>query len=174
MKPVIDIDNASSSDDVPEPDSIRHWISAALAPGSQAELAIRIVDSIEIQQLNRDYRGKDKPSNVLSFPAELPDDIELEHLGDIVICADIVRNEALEQGKTLAAHWAHMLIHGTLHLRGYDHIEEADAIVMEALETELLKGLGYPPPYDEPCVSPTLNHVFTSTSSAANGKTSND
>lgn len=148
MNPVIDIDNASSSDDVPEPDSIRHWISAALMPNSQAELAVRIVDRDEIQQLNRDYRQQDKPTNVLSFPTELPDDIEIEHLGDIVICADVVHHEAQEQNKSLAAHWAHMLIHGTLHLRGYDHIEEADALVMEALETKLLNELGYPPPYE--------------------------
>lgn len=149
MNPLIDIDNASSSDDVPEPDSILRWVKSALSDNSEEELAIRIVDSNEIQQLNRDYRGKDKPTNVLSFPADLPDDIDIQHLGDIVICAQIVEQEAQQQNKTLAAHWAHMLVHGVLHLRGFDHIEEADALIMEALETKLIVELGFNAPYDD-------------------------
>lgn len=153
MNPLIDIDNASSSDDVPEPDSMLRWVKAALTPNSEDELAIRIVDADEIQQLNRDYRGKDKATNVLSFPADLPDDIDVQHLGDIVICAQVVADEAAQQGKTPSAHWAHMLIHGVLHLRGYDHIEEADALIMEALETKLITDLGYPAPYEEIALS---------------------
>ena len=104
-----------------------------------------------MRALNRDYRDKDKPTNVLSFPggnvAGLPDD-EPSTLGDIVICPAVLAAEAAEQGKPLEHHWAHLCIHGALHLAGYDHVEESDAKSMESLETELLAKLGVPDPYD--------------------------
>lgn len=148
----IDVDNASG-EEAPEPPSIRHWICAAL--GEQrpdAEISVRIVSAAESAELNQHYRGKKGPTNVLSFPADIPDFVKSPLLGDIVICATIVRQEANEQHKTLEAHWAHMLIHGTLHLLGYDHIEESEANVMEALETTILGKLNFPPPYLAPVI----------------------
>ena len=111
------------------------------------ELTIRLVDTVESQQLNHQYRDKDKPTNVLSFPFEVPEGIELDLLGDIVICADIVEQEASEQHKALEQHWAHMVIHGCLHLLGYDHISDNEALTMEAIEIKLLAQLGYNNPY---------------------------
>lgn len=143
----IDVDNASG-EEAPEPPSIRHWICAALSEQQpDAEVSVRIVSAVESAELNQRYRGKEGPTNVLSFPADLPDFVESPLLGDIVICAAIVRKEAKEQHKTLEAHWAHMLVHGTLHLLGYDHIEESEAEAMETLETTLLARLNFPPPY---------------------------
>jgi probable rRNA maturation factor len=133
---------------------IEKWVTTAIKAGSrahrkEAELTVRLVDSDESQQLNRDYRGKDKPTNVLSFPFQNPPGITLPLLGDLVICKQVVEKEADEQKKSLNAHWAHMLIHGTLHLLGYDHIIEEEAIEMENLETKLLVSLGFPAPYNE-------------------------
>lgn len=143
----IDIDNASG-EEAPEPPSIRHWICAALGEQKpEAEISVRIVSASESGELNLRYRGKEGPTNVLSFPADIPDFVESPLLGDIVICAAIVRKEANEQHKTLEAHWAHMLVHGTLHLLGHDHIEEAEAEAMEALETTILGKINFPPPY---------------------------
>lgn len=143
----IDVDNASG-EEAPEPPSIRCWISAALGEQkSEAEISVRIVSVAESAELNLHYRGKESPTNVLSFPADIPDFVESSLLGDIVICAAIVRKEAAEQHKTLEAHWAHMLVHGTLHLLGYDHIDENEAEAMEALETTILAKLNFPPPY---------------------------
>lgn len=99
--------------------------------------------------LNRDYRGKSGPTNVLSFPADLPPELALPLLGDIVVCAPVVAREAAEQGKPLAAHWAHMAVHGCLHLLGHDHVEEADAVAMETLESTILAQLGFPCPYPD-------------------------
>src|SRR5690554_8049362 len=96
--------------------------------------------------LNHRYRGKNSPTKVLSFPADLPPELGLPLLGDLVVCADVVAREAAEQGKTPSAHWAHMLVHGTLHLLGYDHINDAEAEVMEALETAIVTALGFAPP----------------------------
>lgn len=133
---------------------IEKWIAVAIDAGSQqkrdeAELTVRIVDIDESQQLNFDYRGKEKPTNVLSFPFQNPPGITLPLLGDLVICKQVVEKEAIEQHKLLAAHWAHMVIHGTLHLLGYDHIIETQALEMENLETTLLVELGFPAPYNE-------------------------
>ncbi len=148
----IDINNACG-EEVPELPSIRHWICAALGEQrSYAEISVRIVSVAESAELNQHYRGKKGPTNVLSFPADIPDFVKSPLLGDIVICATIVRQEANEQHKTLEAHWAHMLIHGTLHLLGYDHIEESEANVMEALETTILGKLNFPPPYLAPVI----------------------
>lgn len=149
MKLMVDIQIATEAGDLPSEDDIQRWVGCAVhGHQDEAEVTVRIVDEAEIRQLNAQYRGKDYATNVLSFPADLPPDIELPLLGDIVICAQVVAREALEQGKTPRAHWAHMLIHGTLHLLGYDHIEDQEAEEMEALETELLHQLGFPPPYE--------------------------
>jgi len=108
---------------------------------------VRLVDAPEMASLNKTYRGKDGPTNVLSFPADLPPDLDLPLLGDIVICAPVVAAEAREQHKSPDAHWAHMAVHGTLHLLGYDHLDENEAITMEALESAILADLHYPCPY---------------------------
>lgn len=133
-------------------------LDAAVRAGEPLELAIRLVDEAESRALNHDYRGKDKSTNVLSFPAELPEmvlaELEERPLGDLVICAPVVAREAGEQGKTLTAHWAHMTVHGILHLLGHDHIEAADAAAMEPLEIAILARLGWDNPYDdEPAVT---------------------
>ncbi len=125
---------------IPAAASLRGFAQAAL-PKRHGELTIRLVDLDESQALNRDYRGKDKPTNVLSFGGDA------EVLGDLVICAPVVEREAAEQGKTLRAHWAHMVVHGCLHLQGLDHEDDAEAERMEARETRILKRLGFPDPY---------------------------
>jgi probable rRNA maturation factor len=112
------------------------------------QVSIEIVDLKTSQQLNKDYRGKDKPTNVLSFPLELPDYVDEPLLGDLAICAEIVKKEAQQQNKDETHHWAHLTLHGTLHLLGFDHILEQEAEEMEALEIELLKQLKIPNPYE--------------------------
>ena len=111
-------------------------------------LTIRIVSQTEIQQLNLQFRDQNKPTNVLSFPANLPDIVEDDYLGDIIICADVVEQEAVRDNKPLQAHWAHMLVHGALHLAGYDHIKEAEAQAMEVLEVKILQKIGFDNPYE--------------------------
>lgn len=134
---------------VPDTSALKRWCLSALADDKRdAELTLRIVDAEEMQHLNATYRGKDKPTNVLSFPSELPEEIGIAMLGDIVICAGVVEHEAAEQNKSSDAHWAHMVVHGTLHLQGYDHIHDDDAEKMEALETDILTDLGFPAPYN--------------------------
>jgi probable rRNA maturation factor len=129
------------------------WVAAALhgsgAARDETQLTIRLVDEAEITELNATYRHQDKATNVLSFPFEAPPGVDIPLLGDIIICAAVVAREADEQGKPLKAHWAHMVIHGTLHLLGYDHIDDAEAELMEGLEIALLSGLGYANPYIE-------------------------
>ena len=135
---------------VPAPASFRRWVEAALAGARRrrpAELSIRIVGTREGRTLNRTYRDKDYATNVLSFPVELPPGMRLPLLGDIAICAPVVRREATEQDKHIAHHWAHLTVHGVLHLLGYDHVVETEAVRMEALETRILKGLGIADPY---------------------------
>jgi probable rRNA maturation factor len=137
---------------VPAADDIRNWIAAALhgrSPRSSVEVSVRIVDTAEMTTLNQSWRGKPGATNVLSFPTNLPAELPVALLGDIVICAPVVAAEAAQQHKAPAAHWAHMTIHGTLHLLGYDHINEDDARLMEALESTILNELNYPCPYDE-------------------------
>ena len=128
------------------------WAALPLATEPIAhEVTVRIVDEAEGRQLNQQWRGKDGPTNVLSFPAEpipgMPTGTEMPSLGDIVICAPVVAAEAASQQKNLTAHWAHLTIHGILHLRGYDHQNDVEAAEMEALETQYLLELGYPDPY---------------------------
>lgn len=150
MHPQLDLEIQRILDTGAEPadEALRLWAETALqGHRSNAELVIRIVDEAEIGALNRDYRGKDGSTNVLSFPFEAPPPVQTNLLGDLVICAPVVAREAAEQGKSLDAHWAHMVVHGVLHLLGFDHIQEADAEAMEAIERDLLAGLGYPDPY---------------------------
>jgi len=135
---------------LPAATSFRRWVEAALRGAKRrkaAELAIRIVGTDEGRALNRDYRGKDYATNVLSFPVELPPGVALPLIGDLAICAPVVQREAAEQGKAVRDHWAHLTIHGVLHLLGHDHVDERDATVMEALETRVLAGLGIADPY---------------------------
>lgn len=149
------IDTASSETGIPSWEQIENWISRALLvarPDADRpyEVSVRVVDCDEIRTLNRDYRHRDKVTNVLSFPSGgiegLPDEQALS-LGDIVVCAPVVANEAAGQDKVPGDHWAHMLVHGTLHLLGYDHEEDGEAEVMESLEVEILGGLGVADPY---------------------------
>ncbi|TCK06895.1 rRNA maturation RNase YbeY [Marinobacterium mangrovicola] len=143
----IDVDNA----DLPSAESVERWVTTALeGRRDRGEICIRIVTPEESQTLNREYRGKDKPTNVLSFPFDVPPGIPMDLLGDLAICADVVAEEAVEQEKSLQDHWAHMVIHGTLHLLGFDHINDDEAEEMEALERDLLARLGIADPYAEP------------------------
>ena len=137
---------------IPAAVSFRRWVAAALAGRiREADLAIRLVDVEEGRALNRHYRGKDYATNVLSFPAELPEGlpkgVKLPLLGDLVICAPVVAREAREQGKPLNAHYAHLTVHGCLHLLGWDHEDPREAKAMEQLERDILAGLGLPDPY---------------------------
>lgn len=133
---------------LPTEEQIVQWATAAVQPeGDEVEMTVRIVDEAESHELNLTYRGKDRPTNVLSFPFECPDEVELPLLGDLVICRQVVEREAAEQEKPLMAHWAHMVVHGSLHLLGYDHIEDDEAEDMESLETQIMQGLGFDDPY---------------------------
>jgi len=145
----LDVQLASDAADLPTETDLRRWSELALRQRSaDSELTIRIVDEGEARELNSTWRHKDYPTNVLSFPADIPDGLlDIPLLGDLVICAPVVTREAAEQGKTLSAHWAHLVIHGCLHLLGYDHIEDAEAEEMETLERQLLTELGHPDPY---------------------------
>ncbi|MEC7940676.1 MAG: rRNA maturation RNase YbeY [Pseudomonadota bacterium] len=133
---------------LPTEQDIQIWLDKTIPQFQKsAELTIRIVDTEESHQLNHEYRGKDKPTNVLSFPFEAPPGIELDLLGDLIICRQVVEKEAEEQNKPLLAHWAHMVVHGSLHLLGYDHIEDDEAEEMESLETEIMQAMGFEDPY---------------------------
>lgn len=150
----LDLQIASQADGLPGEVDLRRWCALALRDRSaDSELTIRLVDEPEGRELNRTWRHKDYPTNVLSFPADVPDGpngeplLDIPLLGDLVICAPVVAREAAEQGKPAQAHWAHLVIHGCLHLLGYDHLEEEEAEEMEDLERRLLAELGYPDPY---------------------------
>ena len=144
----VDVQYAVTVDGTPAEDAIRQWVLQALPDDKKdSELTIRIVDEAEITALNREYRGKDGATNVLSFPYEAITGVETGLLGDIVICAPVVASEAVAQGSALDAHWAHIVIHGVLHLLGYDHRQDDEAHRMEAREAELLDSLGYANPY---------------------------
>ncbi|HLD65927.1 MAG TPA: rRNA maturation RNase YbeY [Pseudomonas sp.] len=144
----LDLQRASQAD-APSDENFRRWCELALRQRSaDSELTIRLVDEPEARELNRTYRHKDYATNVLSFPADVPDELlDIPLLGDLVICVAVVAREAAEQGKSLDAHWAHLVIHGCLHLLGYDHMDEAEALEMESLEQQLLAELGHPDPY---------------------------
>lgn len=137
----------------PEEAELRRWLTCALAEAGHTrdtEISLRLIDDAEMAALNRQYRHRDGSTNVLSFPADLPPELNLPLLGDIAICASVVLREAREQGKPVLNHWAHMTVHGCLHLLGYDHIDAADAERMESLETRILAALGLPCPYTLP------------------------
>ncbi|WP_066966162.1 rRNA maturation RNase YbeY [Microbulbifer sp. Q7] len=144
----MDVQRATSCSPLPSDADLARWATAAVGEHrTEAEISLRIVNDDESQALNLQYRGKDKPTNVLSFPADIPAELGLPLLGDLVICAPVVAREAEQQHKALAAHWAHMVVHGTLHLLGYDHIEDDEAEIMESLETRILAELGVDDPY---------------------------
>lgn len=152
MKLDLDLQIACSGNNLPGAEQFERWLTQALGGyRERAGVCIRLVDEAESQALNRDYRGKDKPTNVLSFPFEAPpgiDDAEAQQLlGDLVICVPVLEREAAAQGKSVAQHWAHLVIHGALHLLGFDHIEPEDAEVMENIERRVLADLGLPDPY---------------------------
>ncbi len=149
MGATIDLQCASNESDLPEQKILTKWVDAVLEYNSDSdkELTIRLVDIPESQQLNLTWRQRDCPTNVLSFPFECPPEVNLPLLGDIIICVPLVATEAIEQNKSLEDHWAHLVIHGTLHLLGYDHIEEQPAKIMEDIEINILQKLGYSNPY---------------------------
>lgn len=146
----ISVQRAVSPISVPSTVQLKNWVKSALKNQlPSAELTIRIVDKEEMTFLNSTYRHKNKPTNVLSFPSELPEELKIDVpiLGDIVICAEVIEEEAKEQHKQTNAHWAHMVVHGVLHLLGYDHEIDQDAEKMEAEEIIILKSLGFSDPY---------------------------
>lgn len=155
MIATLDFENASGLTTVPAEADFLRWIECAQQHVATAtkpvNVGIRIIDAKESADLNHDYRGKDYATNVLSFPGNIPDAIvaELDEipLGDLAICAEVVEREAIEQGKPASAHWAHMVVHGSLHLNGYDHENDAEAEEMEALERRILDSLGIDDPY---------------------------
>ncbi|MGH8246068.1 MAG: rRNA maturation RNase YbeY [Gammaproteobacteria bacterium] len=145
----IDVQYACSAAGLPGRKQIASWVRAALRDGAKnAELTVRIVSEPEAAELNQRWRGIEGATNVLSFPATGLEGIAPGLLGDVVICATVVKREAEQQGKTLKAHWAHMVIHGTLHLLGHDHQDKSQAGIMEALETDILGELGFQNPYE--------------------------
>lgn len=152
MKVHVDLQHATQDVcGLPSPSELECWVAQALTAANvdqpNVEITVRVVEPEESQHLNHTYRGQDKPTNVLAFPFTSPQEVNLPLLGDLVICAEIVRTQADEQGKTLQAHWAHLIVHGTLHLLGYDHISDTQAEEMESLECKILTDLGYPDPY---------------------------
>ncbi len=153
MKTIVDLQLASTTIGIPSERDFQSWTDAVLSQVMESntpfELTIRVVDSEESKQLNKQYRDHDKPTNVLSFPFEVPEGIDLNLLGDLVICSQIVVDEAKTQNKVLFDHWAHMVIHGCLHLVGFDHISDSEAEEMESLEISILAKLGINNPYLE-------------------------
>ncbi len=148
MSIAVDLQVSEDAGDVPSAEEFRHWVTAALADRRRrAQVSLRITGRDEMRDLNRRYRDRPGATNVLSFPADLPAEVRTPLLGDVVVCAPIVAEEARAQGKTELAHWAHLVVHGTLHLIGYDHVEAHDARRMEAVETDVLARLGYADPY---------------------------
>lgn len=140
--------NGLTDDDVPEPGLLQTWASAAYLNDTPAVASILVTTADEIQELNKQFRDKDKPTNVLSFPMQSPEEVDVDLLGDIVLCAAVIKQEAKQQSKSEMSHWAHMVVHGMLHLQGYDHIKDDDAEEMEQLEIDILDHLGFENPYE--------------------------
>ena len=146
----LDIQIISQSKQLPEQEQFQNWVDAVLNDESQdAEFVIRIVDEAEMIQFNEQYRDKKGSTNILSFPFEAPEGIDSHLLGDMLVCAPVVEKEAQQQNKELNHHWAHMIVHGVLHLLGYDHVDDQDAEEMEALEIKILKKIKIKNPYEE-------------------------
>jgi probable rRNA maturation factor len=145
---LIEIQTIFKSDGQPDQELIQRWVDAALEGFNQdTEIVVRIVDEQESAELNEQYRHKQGPTNILSFPFEIPEGIELNLLGDLVVCAPVLEKEALEQHKVLTDHWAHIIVHGVLHLLGYDHIDDKEAELMENKEITILNKLNIKNPY---------------------------
>jgi probable rRNA maturation factor len=143
------IDNTCDAPNTPNDAEFSQWTIAALAGlRARAEVSIGIVDEENSASLNMEYRGKNYATNVLSFPSDLPEDFDPPLLGDLALCAAVINKEAQEQNKTATAHWAHMVVHGCLHLLGFDHIDDAEADEMEAREITILRQLGFNNPYE--------------------------
>jgi len=152
MKIELGIQRDTRSEGVPDDAAFQRWVKAALSGRRErAALALRIVDDEEGQRFNREYRARDYATNVLSFPADLPeglpDEVRCFELGDLLMCAPVVAREAIDQHRSEADHWAHMVVHGVLHLLGHDHQQTDEARTMELLETQILAGLGIADPY---------------------------
>lgn len=149
--PVVDYQLAVAAEGLPSKAQLRLWLQQVFTYEAVKPVAVtvRVVDASEMRSLNNTYRQQDKPTNVLSFPADWPPDVAPPYLGDLVVCAEVVAAEADQQQKSLEAHWAHMIVHGILHLLGYDHEDDAEATDMERRETEILQNLGYAPPYSD-------------------------
>lgn len=156
MQLMLDLQQANESASVPPHSLFELWLKTTLEVAAEqsadglkdeVELTIRIVDKPEIQHLNQFYRHQNRPTNVLSFPFEALPQVPLPLLGDLVICQPVVKEEAVQQNKSIQAHWAHMVVHGTLHLLGYDHLDDEQAEIMESLEITVLQQLGYLNPY---------------------------
>lgn len=148
MALAVEVQFAVQAPDLPAAAQLRAWAEAAWRePDQDAEVVVRVTGEAESRRLNHDFRGRDRATNVLSFPYDPVPELDLDHVGDLVLCAPVVAREAREQGKAPAAHWAHMVVHGMLHLQGYDHEDDAGAAEMERIETVILAGLGYPDPY---------------------------
>ena len=144
----VELQNAAPQFSVPTEAQFQSWAQAIeTAENNNQMVALRIVDEKEMTKLNTQYRKKTGPTNVLSFPSELHDDIDIPFMGDVVICAPVVIKEAKQQGKTEQSHWAHMTVHGILHLQGYDHMNEADAQQMESIEIQIMRKFGFENPY---------------------------
>lgn len=152
MDLMLDLQLACEFENLPSEAQFQLWAEHALTQfREEAELTIRIADEHESQELNSQYRGKDKPTNVLSFPFDAPSGIELPLIGDLIICPQVVYQESIEQEKTFHDHFAHMVIHGCLHLLGFDHINEQDAVEMETIEKQILASLNIADPYRDDC-----------------------
>ena len=146
----VEIQLASASNRIPEQQQFQYWVDAVLADDSQnSEIVIRIVDEDEMIEFNEQYRNKQGLTNILSFPFEVPEMVDSSLLGDLLVCAPVIENEAELQNKVLVHHWAHMIVHGVLHLLGYDHINDLEAEEMEALEIKILKIININNPYQE-------------------------